>query len=139
MNDIAPAQKAVPEPDGRSQPFFDGANDGVLRLQRCLRCDTWMWPVRARCIACASPALEWCAASGTGIVHSYSWVHHTSDPAFAAEAPFNVALVDLNEGVRIFTTVIDIDPDSLRIDLPVHVVFERLSPEVSVPKFAPND
>ena len=139
MTETASVPKAVPEPDERSQPFFSGANDGVLRLQHCAACGTWMWPVRALCIACGAPELHWEDASGTGVVHSYSWVHHTSDPAFAAEAPFNVALVDLAEGVRIFSTIVGVDRDTLQIDRPVHVVFERLSDEVAVPKFALND
>jgi uncharacterized OB-fold protein len=141
MTDVLPdaPAKAIPEPDERSLPFFAGAAREELMLQRCAACETWCWPVRARCIACFADALEWTAASGRGAVHSHTWVHHTSDPAFAAEAPFNVVLVDLDEGVRIFSTVIGVAHGSLAIGARVHVVFEQLSPDVTVPKFARDD
>jgi uncharacterized protein len=140
MTDVMPGApaKAVPEPDERSKPFFDGAREGRLMLQHCTACGEWMWPVRARCVACFAPDPQWSAAGGRGVVHSYTLVHHTSDPAFAAEIPFNVVLVDLQEGVRTFTTIVDVAPEDLQIGMAVHVVFEQLSPEVAVPKFAPD-
>ena len=98
--------KPIPRPDAHSQPFFDGTLRGELMLQRCGACSRWMWPVRARCIECFSDDLAWTAASGTGTLYSYTLVHQVFHPGFASEVPYNVAMVDLDEGVRMVTNIV---------------------------------
>ena len=134
MNDTP---KPAPIPDERSQPFFDATAQGTLVLQRCGRCGTWMWPVRRRCVACFADALEWQPASGRGSLYSYSFVHRTYDPAFADDVPYNVALVDLDEGVRVLSNVVDVQRDDLRIGMRLQVVFETVG-DVAIPKFRPD-
>jgi uncharacterized OB-fold protein len=93
-----------------------------------------MWPVRPRCIACFADALSWEPASGRGTLYSYSFVHRTYDPAFAAEVPYNVVLVDLEEGVRTLSNVVDVDRADLEIGMALEVTFETVG-EVAIPKF----
>jgi uncharacterized OB-fold protein len=131
--------KPVPRPDHDSQPFFDGTLRGELMLQRCGACRTWMWPVRVRCISCLSDNLTWAAAEGTGTLYSYTSVHQVFHPGFADEAPYNVSMVDLTEGVRIITNVVDLSEEDLRIGLPLVVTFEQISDELALPKFRPAD
>jgi uncharacterized OB-fold protein len=129
--------KPAPIPDPRSQPFFDAALRDELALQRCDACGTWMWPVRPRCIACFADAPRFAVASGRGTLYSYSLVHRTYDPAFADEVPYNVVLVDLEEGVRVLANVVDVEHEDLQIGMPLRVVFERRG-DIAIPKFRPD-
>lgn len=129
--------KPVPVPDEASQPFFDGTLRGELMLQRCEACGTWMWPVRARCIACLDAELSWAPAAGTGTLYSYTMVHQVFHPGFAGEIPYNVAMVDLAEGVRIITNVVGVPDGELQIGAALVVTFDRISDQVALPKFRP--
>jgi len=134
---IADYRKPVPEPDESSQPFFDATLRGELLLQRCSRCGTWMWPYRPRCISCMSGELVWAPSQGTGTLYSYTLVHQLFHPGFADEIPYNVAMVDLAEGVRMITNVVGVADDELRIGMPLVVTFERISDALALPKFRP--
>src|SRR5215211_3389341 len=137
LDDDVEYTKPIPVPDAASQPFFDGALRDELMLQRCARCGTWMWPVRVRCISCFSDNLAWTASSGRGTLYSYTLVHQVFHPGFATEIPYNVAQVDLDEGVRIITSIVDLPDDALRIGIPLAVTFERITDEVALPRFRP--
>ena len=137
--------KPIPVPDAISAPFFDGALRGELMLQRCKACGTFMSPIayigvplRARCVTCFSADLEWAPSCGRATLFSFAVVHQAYDEAFAAEVPYNIAVVETEEGVRITSQVVDCAGDELRIDMPLQVVFERMSDEVAVPKFRPR-
>ena len=140
----APA-KPVPVPDDESRPFFDGALEGKLMLRRCRACGTFMWPVggviatplRPRCVECFSGDLEWAPASGKGTLYSFVLMHQVYDPAFAGEVPYNIAMVELEEGVRMTTNVVDCANEELEIGMPLEVTFAQLSEHVALPKFRP--
>jgi uncharacterized OB-fold protein len=108
---------------------------GELLLQHCEACGRWMWPVRFRCIDCMSGEVVWRPASGRGTVYTFTVIHQLFHPGFAAEVPYNVAVIDLDEGVRCYSTMVEVASDDLRIGDPVEVVFERISPEFALPKF----
>ncbi len=127
--------KPVPVPDAASRPFFDGTLRGELVLQRCGACGQWMWPVRFRCISCLSDDLSWEASAGTGTIYSFTLVHQLVHPGFAGDLPYNVVMVDLDEGVRIISNLVDIANDEVQIGQRVAVTFELVSDEVSLPRF----
>jgi uncharacterized OB-fold protein len=127
--------KPIPRPDEDSQPFFDGTLRGELTLQHCRACGQWMWPVRYRCIECFSDELTWEAAAGTGTVYSYSIVHQLVHPGFARDLPYNVAMVDLDEGVRMITNIVNVAGDEVEIGQRVEVIFEPLSDDLALPRF----
>jgi uncharacterized OB-fold protein len=136
--------KPVPIPDERSRPFFDGAKAGELRILRCADCGTWMWPtshigpvgVHPRCHSCFSPAIEWQAVSGRGTVYSYA-IMHQRYPGFEDDVPYNIALVELEQGVRGLTSLVDVANDEIEIGMAVEVTFEDASADVALPKFRP--
>lgn len=101
--------------------FFDAAKQGRLEIQQCSECEALRHPPAPCCADCQS--LEWTSivASGKGSVHSYTIAHRPQDPAF--NYPHAVALVDLEEGVRIVADVVETDCEELVIGLPVEVVF----------------
>jgi uncharacterized OB-fold protein len=114
-------------------PFFEAASRGELLLQRCRACGAYMWPVRARCVECFAGEPVWSRASGTGRIYTFSVVHQVAHPAFAEEVPYNIVTVELDEGVRIISRLID-GNDRLAINLPVAVTF-RVVDGLSVPYF----
>lgn len=96
----AAADKPVATPTELSQPYWDGVARGELRLQACAACGTIRHYPRLLCDRCYSDAVEWRTASGRGRVHSWTVAHHPYHPAFAAELPYTLVLVDLDEGPR---------------------------------------
>jgi uncharacterized protein len=131
------ASKPAPVPDEGSAPFFDGARAGRLMLQHCGACGDWSWPVRERCPHCFAARLEWRQASGRGSLYTYTIMHQVMNPGFASAVPYNVAQVDLAEGVRVTSNIVGIDNDALRIGMPLQVVFEQVGEDVHIPKFRP--
>jgi uncharacterized OB-fold protein len=145
MTTTAAPAKPVPVPDDASAPFFAGALDGRLMLLRCRACATFMSPtaylrvpVRPRCPACFSGDLEWAPSAGKATLYSFAVMHQLYDEAFAAELPYNLAVVETEEGVRLSTQVVDCTNEELEIGMPLEVTFERLSDEVAIPKFRPR-
>ncbi|MBS0641613.1 MAG: Zn-ribbon domain-containing OB-fold protein [Proteobacteria bacterium] len=131
------ATKPIPVPDDISAPFFDGARQGRLMLQHCTACSKWSFPVRERCPHCFAPKLEWRAASGRGTLYTFTIMHQVMNPGFASSVPYNVAQVDLEEGVRMVSNVIGISNDALKVGMKLEAVFEDVGENVSLPKFRP--
>lgn len=123
-----------PVPTPLTQPFWDGAARGELRVQRCDGCGRRTFPPRAFCPACAGP-LEWIACTGRATVASFA-INHRPDAAFETAEPQILALVQLEEGVRMATTLVGMapDPDAIALGMPVTVVFVRRGPQ-SIPVF----
>ncbi|MFL5280746.1 MAG: Zn-ribbon domain-containing OB-fold protein [Rhodopila sp.] len=127
--------KPVPVPDDISVPFFDGARDGRLMLQHCTGCGKWSFPVRERCPHCFAAKLEWRAASGRGTLYTFTIMHQVMNPGFASSVPYNVAQVDLEEGVRMVSNVIGISNEALKVGMKLEAVFEDVGDNVRLPKF----
>jgi uncharacterized OB-fold protein len=135
--------KPIPVPDAASEPFFAGARRGELMLLRCGVCGTYQSPtaylgvpLRPRCVRCFAAALEWTPSSGTATLYSFALMHKVYDEAFAADVPYNVAVVETEEGVRLTSQVVD--ADALEIGMPLEVTFELLDQDVAIPKFRPR-
>jgi uncharacterized OB-fold protein len=96
-------------PDADTAPYWAGVSAGELRLQRCDACGLAVFYPRAVCPHCGGASLSWFAAAGTGTVYSYTVVHRAFGE-FAGQAPFTVALVDLDEGVRMMTRIVGPSP-----------------------------
>ncbi|MFI6601541.1 Zn-ribbon domain-containing OB-fold protein [Nonomuraea sp. NPDC050536] len=118
--------KPVPRPTPETQPFWDGAAAGQLRIQRCLACERHYFYPRPSCPRCGSERVEWVTASGRGTLYSYV-INHRPARGFEDEAPYVIAVVELEEGVRMMTNLVgvEITPENLPLDLPLRVVFEQ--------------
>ncbi len=132
-----PATKPVPVPDEISAPFFAGTREGKLMLQHCTACGTWSFPVRERCPHCFAAKLEWRQSSGRGTLYTFTIMHQVMNPGFASSVPYNVAQVDLEEGVRMVSNVVGIDNKALRVGMKLEAVFEVAGEDVRIPKFRP--
>jgi uncharacterized protein len=135
---MKPELRLVPAPTGLNAEFYAFCAAGELRFQRCAACRAWRHPPRYRCGACGSDAWEWERSTGRGRVFSYTITHQALDPAYADELPYAVLVVELDEGPRVVGNLRDLAPTDLRLDLPVEVVFERLSDAVGLTHFRPQ-
>ena len=115
--------RPLPTPTPTSQPYFDAAARGELRLQRCPRHGFFYYP-RTACPYCWGTDWQWETVSGRGEVHSFTIDRVGHDPALAAEVPFCIALVDLEAGVRVVANMVDCPVDQVRVGLPVEATFE---------------
>ncbi len=129
--------KPLPQPTSVSRPFWEGCRRHELLTQQCLRCRAFRFPPQRLCPECLSEAGEWRRVSGRGTIYSFVVYHRLYHPAFEADLPYNVAVVELEEGPRLLSTIIGGGNDALRCDMPVEVVFDDVTPEVTLPKFRP--
>ena len=126
----------APRANATSAFHFTAAKDGRLVLPYCEDCDKYHWPLRALCPHChKEPA--WREARGTGTIASYSVVVRAVNPELKDDAPYVIAFVDLDEGVRLFTNIVDAKPEEVRCGQRVQCRFEAsMDPELWVPVFA---
>ncbi len=130
--------KPVPVADADSAPFWDGCARGELLLQSCADCGAVRFPAAGVCPHCRATGAEWIAASGRGRV--YSWIvvtHPVPKEIYAADVPYVVALVELEEGVRMPTNIVGCDAGEVRADMAVEVAFDEVAPGVVLPRFRP--
>ena len=84
-----------------------------------------------------SSRVEWVRSAGVGEVYTFSVTYQNHSPGFREELPYVLAVVELADGVRLMTNVIGCSPDQVRIGMAVEIVFEDVTPEVTLPKFRP--
>ncbi len=131
-------EKPLPRPTEDSAAYWESAHRGELRMQRCSECGHVRFPPALLCPCCLSEAAAWIQLSGRGTVFSWIVVHQSQHPAFNADAPYNVTIVELEEGPRLHTNLIGCNNDDIRIGMPVEVVFDKVNDEVTLPKFRPR-
>jgi len=125
-----------PVPTPETQFFWDGARAGELRLQRCRACARAYFPPRPFCPRCGSRDVEIFRASGRATLYSYV-IHHRPVPGFTP--PYAIAVVALEEGPRLMTSLVDVPqtPEALVLDMPLEVTFQVLDDEISLPVWKP--
>ena len=87
---------------------------------------------------CGSDELQWVEASGHGVIYSYTIIHQNKPPEFVRDTPYNVAIVQLEEGPRMLSNIVGIEPGELQVDLAVTVVFDQASDSITLPRFRPR-
>lgn len=134
-----PPLPPLPQPDPVTRPFWDSLRAQEMQVQRCTACRRFVFYPRAVCPYCFGAALEWTPVSGRGTVHAVTVVHRAPSPELQPETPYVVALVDLEEGVRLMArlTGVPADPAQTPIGLSVEVVYDHVTPEVTLPRFRP--
>jgi uncharacterized OB-fold protein len=125
----------LPALQGTAGEFYEWCRKGELRFQRCDACATWRHVPREICARCGSGMWSWQPSSGRGRVFTWTVAARAMHPAFVADAPYAAVVVEMEEGVRLVSQMVDCPPDALAIDMPVEVVFVAATPEVTLPKF----
>ena len=136
-NPTAEYTKPIPIPDEASQPFFDAAREHRLAVQHCTNCDTYRWPVWDHCFHCWSTDWEWKDVSGRGTVYTWALMHQLYQEGFKDDLPYVLAVVELDEGPRVRTNVVDVDHGQMAVGMRVEVTFRDINAEVSLPVFRP--
>ena len=133
---MSEGRRARPQPTPETQHFWDGTRAGELRLQRCNKCAKAYFPPRPFCPACGHREVTVFKASGKGFLYSYV-IHHRPVPGFTP--PYSIAVVELEEGPRMMTNIVDCPqtPEALQLDMKVQVKFEKLDDKVTLPLFVP--
>ena len=127
------AAKILPNPTALTEPYWAGCREGELRLQRCAACDAFQFYPRVLCSHCGHRELTWSAVSGRGRIASFTVVRRPLSDAYPA--PTIVALVDLAEGPRMMSCLVDADAESVAVGVPVQVDFDSWSETISMPVF----
>jgi hypothetical protein len=127
----------LPAPDPETEPFWDAARDGRLLIKRCADCGAAHFYPRPFCPACWSTAVDWEEASGQAALYTWSVVHENDLPPFGERVPYVAAVVDLAEGPRMMTNVVDCDADALTVGMALRVAYRELDESTTVPVFVP--
>ena len=128
--------RPLPVPNPTTQPFFDAACEGRLRLQHCPRDGFFFYP-RSRCPGCLGDDWSWKDVSGRGSLHAFTVDRVGHDPALARDVPFAIAVVELEEGPRMTARVVGCDFEDLRVGMPLEATFEMVD-GVSLVRFRPR-
>lgn len=136
MNETMPERpaKPLPRPAPESLPFWEGAKRQTLMLPFCRSCQRFWFPPSNRCRRCLSDSFEWRETSGKGRVYSFVVFHRVYHPAFEADIPYVVAVVELDEGPRLLSNIVGAPVDGVHCDARVEVVFETAGDWV-IPRF----
>ncbi len=130
------AEKSLPKINKIDQPFWKGAAEGKLLIQKCRACEKLQFFPRVVCTGCFSCELDWVQAKGEGKVHSFSWVFVPRNPAFKDEVPICYANIILDEGVIFESRIVGTNPQTVKTGAKVRVVFQQTaSPEIKLPVF----
>lgn len=127
--------KPLPVIQEFSQPFWDATQEGKLLVQKCNSCKSTIFFPRDRCPECWSQDLGWIEASGKAIIYSFSVTLEGVEKMFVEDLPIILAWVDLPEGIRMQSNIIDCDPNEVEIGAEVEVVFKKLTDEITLPYF----
>ncbi|MCA8926493.1 MAG: Zn-ribbon domain-containing OB-fold protein [Alphaproteobacteria bacterium] len=131
------SQIPLPTPYQDTAEYWQAAKDHRFVVQKCRDCGEHQFYPRGVCSHCLSSDLEWREASGKATVYSYSVNYRAGHPGFAAKTPFVLALVELAEGPRMMTNIVNCDPESVRIGMAVTVCYDDVTDEVTLPMFQP--
>ena len=128
-------QKPLPPIDDDTRAYWAGLARGELLLQHCRDCGYVQVYQPALCGRCLGARVEHRPASGRGRVYSFSTVHRAPSAEFKEDVPYTVVLVELVEGPRMISTLVDAPPETVRIGQAVEIVYDRVSPEITLPRF----
>lgn len=130
--------KPLPSVNADNEFFWKGCAEHALRFQKCGHCGFVRWPASFICPECHSTKAELITASGGGKIYSFVVYHVAYHPGFKDNLPYVVALVELDEGPRFLSNIVECAPGDITCDMPVEVVWDDITDEWSLPKFRPR-
>lgn len=130
--------KPIPVPDNASQPFWEGARNHRLLLQRCSDCGAHQFFPQSYCRKCLSENITWFEASGKGKIYSFTIIHRPPSHIFEEDIPYVIAIIELDEGSRMMSNIIETEPEDIHVNMSVEVTFKDISSTISLPEFRPT-
>ena len=128
-------EKPLPVIQPWSKLFWNAARERRLLIQECRNCGKKIFYPKKYCPECRSTDIGWVESSGEGKVYSFSTLYLGVHPKFEEDAPYTIAIIELNEGVRLMSNIVNCDPKDIQCDMPVKVTFEDVTEEITLPKF----
>jgi len=129
--------KPLPSPSSYSFPFWEGCKRHELLIQHCKNCGANIFYPKLYCSICLSPNMEWIRVSGRGRIYTFTVVYGYAPTAFTQDIPYVISVVKLDEGVQLMSNIVECEPSQLRCDMRVEVVFDDVTPEITLPRFRP--
>lgn len=129
------AERPLPEVTPLTEPFWTAAKEGKLVIQKCDDCGQWQFPPEPSCTLCGSPKIAWAEASGRAELYSWTVAHPPLLPYFQPHAPWPVAAVQLEEGPRMITNLLDIPVEEYRIGLELEAAFREIEEDTTLVVF----
>jgi uncharacterized OB-fold protein len=136
---MANYNKPLPLLNEETRPYWDYCRKHELRMQKCSQCGYIRFPISVICPKCHSMEAEWTKLSGKGKIYSFTIYRVPYHPAFKDDIPYVLAIIQLDEGPRMESNIIGCKVEQVRMEMPVVVAFDDVTPEVSLPKFRPAD
>jgi len=132
-------KKPLPRPldPGLTEPFWEAAKRHEFILPHCKTCDNVFWYPRSECPNCMSNDIDWVRGNGRGRVHTFTIIRQPGHPGFIDDVPYIYAIIQLDEGPRMISNVVDCPIEDVKIDMPVVAVFDDITPEWTLIKFKP--
>ena len=130
-------KKPLPVPNLDSQAFWEGCKKHELLIPRCQNCGNYHFYPRFFCPKCLSNKLEWIKSSGKGKIYTFTIIERAGMEAFKEEVPYVLAIVELEEGVRMMSNIVKCGLDEIEIGMSLEVVFDDVTNEITLPKFKP--
>jgi uncharacterized OB-fold protein len=127
--------KPLPKLTPLNRPFWQAAREGRLLMQKCTACGDIHFPPDPVCPKCLSDKQEWVPVSGRGTLQSWIDFHRAYWPSFDDSLPYRVCLVQLEEGPLLISNLVG-DSENAKLGAPVHVVFDKVTEEITLPKFS---
>jgi uncharacterized OB-fold protein len=131
-------EKPLPVKTAENAPYWESAKAHALELPCCVACGAFRYPPAPHCPRCLSDETEWQQVSGRATLYSFIIVHQRYDPSFAEDTPYNVAVVELDEGPRLVTNIVGVENAALRIGMPLAITYEDMTEEFTLAKFRPT-
>jgi uncharacterized OB-fold protein len=129
--------KPLPRIDEENRPWWEALVRHELYVQKCRDCGDLRYHPRALCTNCLSSNTEWVRCGGRGKVYTFTATFQNQAPGFREALPYIMAYVELDEGLKVLTNLVECNPDQVKIGMPVEAVFEDATPEVTLLKFRP--
>ena len=130
-------KRPVPRVDEESRPYWEACARHELYIQKCKNCGTVFYYPRGFCPEDLSADFEWVKCSGRGKVYTYTVTRQNQSSGFRDKVPYVMAYVELEEGIRMLTNIVDCDPKDVAVGMSVEVTFEDVTPDISIPLFRP--
>lgn len=132
-------ERPLPVLNDANGPYWESARERRLRLPQCSKCSRYFYPLTPRCPSCLSAELRWQEVSGRGTLVTWNVMHQVYDKAFADLAPYVVGVVQLAEGPKVISNIVDCDPAVLRTGLPLQLSYLEVNDEVTLPVYYPTE
>ena len=129
--------KPLPHLDEENRPWWEALQRHELYIQKCRDCGFTRYYPRALCTNCLSSKTEWVKCSGHGKIYTFTVTNQNQAAGFRESLPYVMAYVELDEGLKMLTNIVDCPPEQVKIGMPVEVVYEDVTRDVTLAKFRP--